>query len=67
MTKAPILRSTLSDWKATGIIAVVCAIAVGGAAVTANINQAHLSQAAVPGEKDAPALSTVPTLSLIHI
>ena len=43
MTKAPILRSTLSDWKATGIIAVVCAIAVGGAAVTANINQAHLS------------------------
>lgn len=61
MTKAPILRSTLSDWKATGIIAVVCAIAVGGAAVTANINQAHLSQAAVPGEKDAPALSTVPT------
>ena len=60
MTKAPILRSTPADWKATGIIAVVCAIAVGGAAITANINQAHLSQAAVPGDKDAPALADVP-------
>ncbi|MCZ9296985.1 Rv3212 family protein [Corynebacterium yonathiae] len=60
MTKAPILRSTPADWKATGIIAVVCAIAVGGAAITANINQAHLSQAAVPGDKDAPVLSDVP-------
>ena len=52
MTKAPILRSTPTDWKATGVIAVVCAIAVGGAAITANINQAHLSQAAVPGDED---------------
>lgn len=60
MTKAPILRSTPADWKATGIIVVVCAIAVGGAAITANINQAHLSQAAVPGDKDAPALADVP-------
>ena len=60
MTKAPILRSTPADWKATGIIAVVCAIAVGGAAITAHINQAHLSQAAVPGDKDAPALADVP-------
>ena len=38
MTKAPILGSSPADWKATGIIAVVCAIAVGGAAITANIN-----------------------------
>lgn len=60
MTKAPILRSSPADWKATGIIVVVCAIAVGGAAITANINQAHLSQAAVPGDKDAPALADVP-------
>lgn len=60
MTKTPILRSTPADWKATGIIAAICAIAVGGAAITANINQAHLSQAAIPGEKDAPVLADVP-------
>ena len=60
MTKTPILRSTPADWKATGIIVAICAIAVGGAAITANINQAHLSQAAVPGEKDAPVLADVP-------
>lgn len=60
MTKTPILRSTPADWKATGIIAAICAIAVGGAAITANINQAHLSQAAVPGEKNAPVLADVP-------
>ena len=63
MTKAPILRSTPADWKATGVIAVLCAIAVGGAAITANINQAHLSQAAVPGDKDAPALADVPGIA----
>ena len=33
MTKAPILRSTPTDWKATGVITVLCAIAVGGAAI----------------------------------
>ena len=60
MTKTPILRSTPADWKATGIIAAICAIAVGGAAITANINQADLSQAAIPGEKDAPVLADVP-------
>lgn len=61
MTKAPILRATAADWKATGIIGAICAIAVGGAVATANIHQADLHQEAVPGESDATVLADVPS------
>lgn len=61
MTKAPILRATAADWKATGIIGALCAIAVGGAVATANIHQADLRQVAVPGDTDAAVLADVPS------
>ena len=63
MTKAPILRSTPADWKATGIIGALCAIAVGGTTATANIHQADLRQVAVPGDTDAAVLADVRQLA----
>ncbi|MBK4140634.1 hypothetical protein GWO53_09330 [Corynebacterium macginleyi] len=61
MTKTPILRATAADWKATGIIGALCAIAVGGTIATANIHQADLRQVAVPGDTDAAVLADVPS------
>lgn len=43
--KAPVLRSTKADWIAVGAISAVCAIAIGGAVITAPIHKAELTPA----------------------
>lgn len=59
--KAPILRSTKADWLAVGAISAVCAIAIGGAVITAPIHKSELTPA-VDAASDAKTqtLDTVP-------
>lgn len=54
--KAPILRSTKADWIAVGAISAVCAIAIGGAVITAPIHKAELTPAVDAASDDEPAL-----------
>lgn len=50
MSYSPILRDRPRDWRAAGIIALICVIMVGGAFATADIRESRLSQYAAPGE-----------------
>lgn len=61
MSSTPVLRAGLRDWIATGVITAVCAVALGGAYVTANIRQAHLTTAAQPVEGDVQILASAPS------
>ena len=59
--KAPILRSTKSDWRAVGIISAVCAIAIGGAVITAPIHKAELTPAShVSTDAEPELLAAIP-------
>ena len=59
--KAPILRSTKSDWTAVGIISAVCAIAIGGAVITAPIHKAELTPAVnVSTDAEPELLDAIP-------
>lgn len=60
--KAPILRSSKADWTAVGVISAVCAIAVGGAFVTAPIHKAELTPAVESSvDTDPETLSSIPS------
>ncbi|WP_412099219.1 hypothetical protein [Corynebacterium aurimucosum] len=43
--RTPILRATKADWLAVGAISAVCAVAIGGAIITAPIHKAELTPA----------------------
>lgn len=59
--KAPVLRSTKADWLAVGTISAVCAIAIGGAAITAPIRKAELTPAVdAASDAEAQTLDSVP-------
>lgn len=60
MTKTPILRATKKDWIATGVIAGVCAIALGGAYFTADIRDSSLTQEALPTGDQVTVLASAP-------
>ena len=62
--KAPILRSTKADWIAVGAISAVCAIAIGGAVITAPIHKAELTPAVDAAANAEPALLTAVPNSL---
>lgn len=60
--KAPILRSSKADWTAVGVISAVCAIAIGGAFVTAPIHKADLTPAVEAAtDSDPEVLSAIPS------
>ncbi|ART21800.1 hypothetical protein CBE89_10075 [Corynebacterium striatum] len=60
MSKTPILRATATDWKITGAIAAVCAIAVGGAYFTADIRDSELAPAATAAPDQVEVLAQAP-------
>lgn len=47
---APVLRREKKDWIAVGVISAISVVALGGAMLTANVNNASLVQESVPGE-----------------
>lgn len=57
MSKTPILRATATDWKITGAIAAVCAIAVGGAYFTADIRDSELAPVATAAPDQVEVLA----------
>lgn len=60
MAKAPVLQRSRKDWIAVGAITAVCAVAVGGAVLSANINQAQLTQDNLPGDAPVTTLESAP-------
>ncbi|QPK79709.1 hypothetical protein G7Y31_03115 [Corynebacterium lizhenjunii] len=69
MSRAPILATGRKHWLAVGAVSVVCAVAVGGAVLTANIHAADLVQEHLPTSDEVQVLAQAPnaltpTLSL---
>ncbi|OFT44743.1 hypothetical protein HMPREF3158_10740 [Corynebacterium sp. HMSC06G04] len=60
MSKTPILRASATDWKLTGAIAAVCAIAVGGAYFSADIRDSELVPASHAMPDDVEVLAEPP-------